>query len=185
MINLPTTLTLTRIVIIPLLIAAFYLPVWWNGLLAAVIFVLAAVTDVFDGYLARRTQQTTRFGAFLDPVADKLIVAAALALIIERAGTWVVTVPALVIIAREITVSALREWMAEVGGSRALAVTFLAKLKTFVQMAAIIALLLHQPMLGLPVFTVGLVLLYVSAVLTVWSMLSYLIAARRHVRTGA
>ena len=180
MINLPTALTLIRIAIIPLMIAAFYLPVWWSGLLAAALFVLAAVTDWFDGYLARRTHQTTRFGAFLDPVADKLLVAAALALIIERAETWLVTVPALIIIAREITVSALREWMAEVGGSKALAVTALSKLKTAVQMTAIAGLLLRQPLLGLPVFAVGLGLLYLSAILTVWSMFSYLLAARRH-----
>ncbi len=182
MVNLPTVLTLMRIVVIPLLVAGFYLPVWWNGLLAAAIFVFAAGTDAVDGYLARRTRQTTRFGAFLDPVADKLIVAAALALVIERAETWVVTVPALVIIAREITVSALREWMAEVGGARAVAVTFLGKLKTTVQMAAITALLLRQPLFGLPVFAVGLGLLYLSAVLTVWSMFTYLLAARRHFR---
>ena len=175
MINLPTLLTLARIVAIPLLVVVFYLPAWWSGPAAAVIFALAALTDVFDGYLARRTRQTTRFGAFLDPVADKLIVVAALALIIEQNGSWFVTVPALVIIAREITVSALREWMAEVGGSRKVAVGFLGKLKTGVQMTAIAALLLNQPM-----FVAGLALLYVSVVLTVWSMLIYLVAARRY-----
>lgn len=180
MINLPTVLTLARIVVIPLLIVAFYLPVWWGEALAAAIFVFAAITDALDGYLARRTRQTTRFGAFLDPVADKLIVAAALALIIERSESWVVTVPALAIIAREITVSALREWMAEVGGGKAVAVAFWGKLKTVVQMLAITALLLHQPVLGVPVFSIGLGLLYLSVVLTVWSMFTYLLAARRH-----
>ncbi len=183
MINLPTVLTLTRIVLIPLLIVAFYLPLWWSGPAAAAVFTLAALTDALDGYLARRTRKTTRFGAFLDPVADKLIVAAALVLVIERAETWVVTVPALVIIAREIAVSALREWMAEVGDSRAVAVTFLGKLKTVMQMAAIIALLLNQPVFGLPAFEIGVLLLYTSAILTVWSMLVYLLAARRHFPT--
>ena len=179
-INFPTLLTLMRIAFIPLIVVVFYLPVWWSNLAAAAIFGFAALTDAIDGYLARRTKQTTRFGAFLDPVADKLIVAAALVLIIEHAETWFVSVPALVIIAREITVSALREWMAEVGGARAVAVTFLGKLKTIVQMLALTALLVHQPLLGLPVFYIGLGLLYLAVVLTVWSMLAYLLAAYRH-----
>ena len=180
MINLPTLLTLMRIVFIPLMVVAFYLPVWWSHLTAAAIFMLAALTDVLDGYLARRTQQITRFGAFLDPVADKLIVAAALVLIIEQASVWFVSIPALVIIAREITVGALREWMAEVGGGSAVAVTFLGKLKTILQMLAITVLLLDQTLLGVPTFSIGLVLLYLSVVMTVWSMLSYLLAASRH-----
>ena len=183
MINLPTILTLMRIVVIPLLVVAFYLPVWWSGLATAAIFALAAVTDVLDGYLARRTRQTTRFGAFLDPVADKLIVTAALVLIIERESSWGTTIPALVIIAREVTVSALREWMADVGSKEAVTVTFLGKLKTTLQMVAITALLLHQPVFGLPVFTIGLALLYASVVLTVWSMFNYLMASRRHFLT--
>ena len=178
--NLPTALTWLRIACIPLLIAAFYAPTPWSGVVSAAIFALAAITDAADGYLARLTRQTTRFGAFLDPVADKLIVAAALALVIERAESWVVTLPALVIIAREITVSALREWMAEVGGGDAIAVIWWGKLKTAVQMVAITALLLNQPLFGVSAFGVGLGLLYLSVLLTVWSMFIYLAAARRH-----
>ena len=181
MFNVAIMLTWMRIILIPLLIVVFYLPIQFSGLFASMVFIVAAVTDVLDGYLARRTQQVTRFGAFLDPVADKLIIATALALIIEHAGTWVVTMPALVIISREIAVSALREWMAEIGGSQVVAVTFLGKLKTTIQMIAIAILLLQDSMFGLPTFTIGLILLYLAMLLTIWSMLTYLLMAYRHI----
>ena len=174
-VNLPTALTLVRVVLVPLLLVFFYLPTDWSNMLAAAVFALAAMTDMLDGYLARQLSQVTRLGAFLDPVADKLIVVTALVLIVEDAASWTVTLPALVIVAREITVSALRGWMAEIGQPDIVAVNFWGKLKTFLQMFAIIALLLQQPFFG-----AGLVLLYLAAALTVWSMLAYLMAARRH-----
>lgn len=183
MINFPTMLTLARIVMIPLLVVVFYLPTQWGGALAAGLFLLAALTDALDGYLARHMLQTTRFGAFLDPVADKLMITTALALVIEHAASWSVTVSALIIIAREITVSALREWMSEVGNASIVAVGFWGKLKTVAQVVAIAVLLLERSVPALPVLEVGLVLLYLAVILTVWSMSVYLLAAYRHFRS--
>lgn len=173
-------LTLARIVLIPVLIVVFYLPTRWGGAIAAALFVLAAITDILDGYLARHMLQSTRFGAFLDPVADKLIITASLVLIIEHATSWAITVPALIIIAREITVSALREWMGEVGDAGVVAVSFWGKLKTVAQMVAIPVLLLERSVPDLLLFEVGLVLLYLAVVMTIWSMFTYLLAAYRH-----
>lgn len=136
---------------------------------AAAFFALAAVTDWLDGYLARRWNQSTPFGAFLDPVADKLMVAVALALLIERFDTWVLTLPALVIIGREIVISALREWMAEMGKRGAVAVSWIGKLKTTLQMVAILVLLAFPP--GHMIADVGIITLYGAAALTLWSMI--------------
>lgn len=176
--NIPNSLTLFRIALIPVFVVAFYLPWQWSNLLAAVIFVVAGLTDWLDGYLARKLEQSTPFGAFLDPVADKLMVAIALALLIEQQASLVFTIPAMVIIGREILISALREWMAEIGKRSSVAVSYIGKLKTTAQMVSITLLLAAGP--KLPAFLVpsGYILLYVAAALTMWSMVSYLKAAR-------
>ncbi len=181
--NLPNSLTWLRILLIPLFVAVFYLPDGWLpkgtiNLTATLIFALAAVTDWLDGWLARRLNQMSAFGAFLDPVADKLMVAAALIVLVDldRAGVDV----ALIIIGREIAISALREWMAKVGRADNVAVSFIGKLKTTAQMIAILMLLYHEPILGWPhTGQIGRLLLYLAAVLTLWSMLHYLFLAWR------
>jgi CDP-diacylglycerol--glycerol-3-phosphate 3-phosphatidyltransferase len=182
--NAPNVLTVLRILLIPVFILAYYLPYPWAPGLAAILFVAAAITDWLDGYLARRLNQYSRFGAFLDPVADKLIVAAALVLLTadDRILDQVLdhrlfTVVVVIILGREITVSALREWMAELGERARVAVSFLGKLKTTGQMIAIPFLLYREPLLGLPVLRLGEILLYAAAALTLWSMLIYLRAA--------
>ncbi len=176
--NIPNLLTLARIIFIPLLVMLFYLPFAWSMPLAACLFGLAAVTDWLDGYLARRWNQSTPFGAFLDPVADKLMVAVALALLIERFDTLWLTLPALVIIGREIVISALREWMAEMGKRGMVAVSWIGKIKTALQMVALLVLLAFPP--GHPLALMGVVTLYVAAMLTLWSMYAYLRAAWPH-----
>ena len=182
--NAPNILTLLRIVLIPVFIATYYLPVAWGPLLTTALFVAAALTDWLDGYLARRLNQTSAFGAFLDPVADKLMVASALVLLAAdpeiRVRVWderLFAVVVIIIISREITVSALREWMAELGKRASVAVSFIGKFKTGSQMLAIPFLLYQQPLMGLPVFQIGEFLLYLAAALTLWSMLAYLKAA--------
>jgi CDP-diacylglycerol--glycerol-3-phosphate 3-phosphatidyltransferase/cardiolipin synthase len=155
----------------------FYLDTRWAPYAAAVTFSAAAVTDWLDGYLARRWGQTSPLGAFLDPVADKLMVAVALVLLVQTdPRTWL-ALPAIVIIGREITVSALREWMAEIGARAQVAVSHVGKFKTIAQMVSIILLLLHDSAIGPLVYNLGLVLLYVAAGLTLWSMVIYLRAA--------
>ncbi|OSM96025.1 MULTISPECIES: CDP-diacylglycerol--glycerol-3-phosphate 3-phosphatidyltransferase [Lonsdalea] len=173
--NIPTWLTLFRVALIPFFVLAFYLPVAWAPLACAVIFVGAAVTDWFDGFLARRWKQTTRFGAFLDPVADKVMVAVALVLVAEHYHSWWITLPAATMIAREIIISALREWMAEIGKRSSVAVSWIGKVKTTAQMLALFALLWRPDMW---VQGVGVAALYVAAVLTFWSMFQYLNASR-------
>ena len=170
MFNLPNSLTLLRVALIPLLVIVFYLPWQWSYLASAAIFGLAAITDWLDGYLARKLGQETNFGAFMDPVADKLIVAVALIILLERHATLIFAVPTMVIIGREIVISALREWMAELGKRTSVAVSYIGKVKTTLQMIAIIALLLFNPEM-FPVFSVAAqILLYAAAVLTLWSM---------------
>lgn len=173
--NIPNILTLARIVFIPLLVILFYLPYAWSLLLTAALFGLAALTDWLDGYLARRWDQSTPFGAFLDPVADKVMVAVALALLIERFETPLLTLPALVIIGREIVISALREWMAEMGKRNNVAVSWVGKIKTTLQMIALLLLLSSMP--GSLIANLGIITLYFAAGLTLWSMLLYLRAA--------
>ena len=175
--NIPNTLTWARIALIPLFVGVFYLPEHWLGpaaqnLVATVIFLVAAITDWFDGYLARSLGQTSAFGAFLDPVADKLMVAAALILLVQLAR--VDAIVAVVMIGREITISALREWMARVGQSASVAVATIGKFKTAAQMTAIPMLLYHDRILFLNIELIGTVLIYVAAVLTLWSMVYYL-----------
>jgi len=176
-VSIPNFLTLLRIALIPVLIGVFYLPFSWTNILSTAVFALAAITDWFDGYLARRWNQTSAFGAFLDPVADKLVVAVALVLLVEKHPTPWMVLPAAVIIGREITVSALREWMAELGQRAKVAVSNIGKIKTTAQMAALLMLLYHKPLFGLPIYQIGYLLLYISAILTLWSMFVYLRAA--------
>ncbi len=180
--NAPNILTLLRIVAIPVFIAIFYLPYAWAPAATVILFVLAALTDWLDGFLARRLNQSSPFGAFLDPVADKLMVASALVLLaadadIEVFDRRLFAIVVLIIIGREITVSALREWMAELGERARVAVSFLGKLKTGSQMVAIPFLLYREPLLGLPVLRIGELLLYGAAGLTLWSMVIYIRAA--------
>ena len=173
--NLPNLLTISRIALIPFFVLFFYLPVEWGMLAATLIFMLAAFTDWLDGFLARRWQQTSALGAFLDPVADKLMVATALVLIVQADPEFWLALPAVVIIGREITISALREWMAEMGSRASVAVSYIGKIKTTAQMAAIVGLLAFPP--GVVWANVAIALLYVAAVLTLWSMFLYLKAA--------
>ncbi len=173
--NIPNLLTVFRIAMIPVCVALYYLPFEWAYWAAALVFVLAAVTDWFDGYLARRLDQSTPFGAFLDPVADKLIVAAALVVLVHAYSSIWLTLPAIVIVGREIVISALREWMAEIGKRASVAVSMIGKLKTFVQMVAITVLLASPP--GTVTGVIGLIMLFGAAVLTLWSMIVYLRAA--------
>ncbi|APR05258.1 CDP-diacylglycerol--glycerol-3-phosphate 3-phosphatidyltransferase [Thauera chlorobenzoica] len=175
--NIPNALTWARIALIPIFVGVFYLPDNWmpvasKNLVATGIFIAAAVTDWFDGYLARALGQTSAFGAFLDPVADKLMVAAALILLVQLAR--VDALIAVVIIGREITISALREWMARVGQSASVAVAYVGKLKTAAQMVAIPLLLFNAPLLGIDLRLIGEILIYVAAALTLWSMGYYL-----------
>jgi len=175
--TLPTLLTLFRIVLIPVFVVVFYWNAPWAHVVAAVIYALASITDWFDGWLARVLGQESAFGAFLDPVADKLMVAVAIVVLVETHPSLLVTLPALIIISREITVSALREWMAELGNRTAVKVSFIGKAKTTAQMFSLFLMIWEQPLWGLPVFEIGLVLFYVSALLTLYSMMLYLRAA--------
>lgn len=175
--TIPNILTLLRIALIPLLFVVYFSSLDNAKPIAAIIFIAAAITDWLDGYLARKLQQSSAFGAFLDPVADKLIVCIALVLVLYKHPSMFVLVPSLVIIGREITVSALREWMAELGRRGKVAVSNLGKLKTTVQMISITLLLWHESILGLPIYAIGQYLLALAAVLTVISMLDYLTAA--------
>jgi len=181
--NIPILLTWLRIILIPLLIAVYYVPETWvqtvgRDLAATLIFVVAAVTDWLDGYLARRWQQTSAFGAFLDPVADKLMVAAALIVLVQLGRLDAIL--AMIIIGREITISALREWMARIGAHKSVAVSMIGKIKTTAQMIAIPMLLYFSPLRGIDVFQVGTWLIYVAAVLTLWSMGYYMRMAWPH-----
>jgi cardiolipin synthase len=177
-------LTWARIAMVPLVVGVFYLPDAWiaptvKNITACALFTLAAITDAFDGYLARRYGQTSQLGAFLDPVADKLMVCAALIVLLDLGR--VDKLVALVIIGREIAVSALREWMAQIGASRSVAVSSLGKVKTVAQMIAIPVLLFHDPLFGvIDVRPIGIVLIYVAAILTTYSMLYYLKQAWPH-----
>jgi CDP-diacylglycerol--glycerol-3-phosphate 3-phosphatidyltransferase/cardiolipin synthase len=184
--NIPTALTWLRIILIPVFVAVYYFPEAWlsasaKNWTAMSVFSVAAITDWFDGYLARRWGQTSAFGAFLDPVADKLMVAAALIVLVwlDSADSWL----AIIIIGREIAISALREWMALLGETKSVAVAFIGKVKTAAQMTAIIALLLWQPVIpGLSTRWLGTIALWIAAILTLWSMFHYLKLAAPHFR---
>jgi len=173
--NLPNALTWLRILMIPAIIAMFYLlPHRWGDPAACAAFALAGITDSLDGYYARKLGQTSRLGAFLDPVADKLIVAAALILIVSRDPRWFMAIGAIVIIGREIAISALREWMAEIGARGKIKVSALGKYKTIMQIVGLSFLLFRQPLFRLPIYDMGIVLTAVAVVLTLWSMVGYL-----------
>lgn len=187
MYNLPNILTLVRIAIIPFLVVVFYIPEWGH-VTAAIIFAIACFTDWLDGYLARSLKQSTKLGAFLDPVADKLMVSIVLVLIVGEpqfqyvslpkavysVPVAVLTIPAAIIVSRELIVSALREWMAEIGKRTSVAVSHLGKIKTTVQMIALVILIYCNPRTNAFIAITGYILLYVAAVLTIWSMVIYL-----------
>jgi CDP-diacylglycerol--glycerol-3-phosphate 3-phosphatidyltransferase len=186
--TLPNILTWIRIAAIPLIIVLFYAPYHWSDPAAGLLFAAAGVTDSLDGYLARRLGQTSRLGAFLDPVADKLVVAVALVLLLSKdvpallgvsAGTArvVLALTAIVIVGREIAISALREWMAEIGARRKVAVSKIGKYKTILQIVGLSMMLFRWDLLGLPIYAAGMALTLIAAVLTLWSMVVYLRAA--------
>ena len=178
--NIPNILTSIRIVLIPIFVMIFYLPIRAAHLIAALVFALACLTDWWDGYLARRLKQVTKLGRFLDPVADKLIIVMALILIIQLPYLHYLAVPAMVIIGREIVVSALREWMAKIGQHAHVAVVTIAKWKTLCQMVAIFCLLAYHPQGSLIILITGYVTLYIAVLLTLWTMCIYLYAARKN-----
>jgi len=172
--SIPNLLTFLRILIIPLLVFVYYYPPNVIGMrLAALLFAIAAITDWLDGYLARKLNQTSKLGAFLDPIADKLIVVTVLVMIADEFGKLSILIPALIIIGREIAVSGLREWMSELGYPGSVSVSMLGKIKTTAQMMALLLLLYRYDIFGIPIFDIGVVLLYLAATLTLWSMLVY------------
>lgn len=176
LLNIPIMLTYLRIVAIPVVVALHYLDYPFT---TAFVFGMAAFTDWADGYLARKWGQESRFGAFLDPVADKLIVAVALILVVDAQNSMWVAIAAAIIICRELLISALREWMAEVGQRSKVAVAMVGKVKTGAQMTSLICLLYDKPLFGLPTHEIGLALLALATVLTIWSMIQYLADAFR------
>ena len=182
--NIPNILTLLRILLIPFFFVVYILDAKWSNQLATFIFVVAAITDWLDGYMARRLNQYTTFGAFLDPVADKLIVATALVLLAtdDNVLNLVYSVPLFaasvaIIIGREIVISALREWMAELGKRASVAVSYIGKVKTTLQLIAISLLIYQEPLFGIPIFELGEIMLFLAAGLTLYSMFVYLKAA--------
>jgi CDP-diacylglycerol--glycerol-3-phosphate 3-phosphatidyltransferase len=172
--NIPNVLTLLRIILIPVFVLVFYAPFSWSNLVSTAVFGLAAATDWLDGYLARRLKQLSVFGAFLDPVADKLMIAIALVVLVQKNPTVLFVIPAAIIVGREIVISALREWMSEIGERTRVAVSVIGKIKTAAQMVAILLLLYEHPLGAFPTHFVGLALIYVAATLTLWSMVVYL-----------
>jgi len=175
--TIPNIITFSRILLIPIFVFIFYLPAQWSYMCAAVIFAMAGATDWLDGYLARKLNQSTKLGAFLDPVADKLMVVTAIVLLVEvHANPWL-AIPSIVIIGREVAVSALREWMAEIGERANVAVSSIGKVKTTVQIIAITLLLAHKPDFANPLVIIAYSLYYVATTLTLWSMVLYVKAA--------
>ncbi len=172
--NLPNALTWARIAAIPLIVVLFYMPYPWADPAAGLLFVAAGITDSLDGYFARRFGQISRLGAFLDPVADKLIVAVALVLLVSKDPHTLIVLTAAIIIGREITISALREWMAEIGARRKVAVSQLGKYKTVLQIIGLSMMLYRWPLLGLPTYRVGVWMTMIAAAATLVSMAAYL-----------
>ena len=175
--TLPTAITLFRIVLIPLFVIVFYLPFSWTNIAGAAIFFVACVSDWVDGYLARSMKLESPFGAFLDPVADKLIVVVIIVLLVQANPSIYVALPSVIIVAREISISALREWMAQIGSSATLKVSFIGKAKTMAQMWALGFMVFRDPFLGLPIFEIGLAIYYLAAILNIVSMVIYMRAA--------
>jgi len=175
--NIATSLTWFRIAAIPLIAVVFYWSSPWARPAAAVVFLLAAITDGLDGYVARRLKQTSKFGEFLDPVADKMMVSTALILLVQADPRVIVATLAAIIIGREIAVSALREWMAGLGTRHRVAVSGYGKLKTIMQMTGLCCMLFATPIFGLPIYELGVLFLVLAAGLTIWSMIGYIRAA--------
>ena len=176
-ITIPTAITLFRIVLIPLFVLVFYLPFAWANLVAAAIFAIASFSDWVDGYLARVLKQESVFGAFLDPVADKLMVVVAIVLLVQAHPTLYVVLPSIIIVAREISISALREWMAELGKSATVKVSFVGKAKTSAQLFSLFLMIYEEPIGEIPVYQIGLGFYFLAAFLTIASMFIYLRAA--------
>jgi len=175
--NLPNILTVSRVVLIPVMLIFFYLPFEWNRIAACTVFFFASITDFFDGYFARKHKTFSKFGAFLDPVADKLTVTTALIILLQDNPSIPMMIATAVIVGRELTISALREWMADLGERTTVNVAYIGKVKTLFQMFAIGFLLYQNALWGIPVYTIGLTLLYIATALTIWSMYVYLRAA--------
>lgn len=175
--NLANFLTLLRIAAIPVVVICFYSPIEYARPIAAVLFGLAAVTDIIDGWVARKFGQMSRFGEFLDPVADKLMVAIILVMLVQAESNWFEDIIAMIIIGREITISALREWMATIGERANVKVDITGKIKTTLQMFGIGFMVYQNDFMGIPVYTIGFVLLVLAAIMTIWSMIVYLRAA--------
>jgi CDP-diacylglycerol--glycerol-3-phosphate 3-phosphatidyltransferase/cardiolipin synthase len=175
--NFANFLTLLRIAAIPVVVVCFYSPLDYARPIAAVLFGMAAVTDIIDGWVARRFGQMSRFGEFLDPVADKLMVAIVLVMLVQAESGWFEDIIAMIIIGREITISALREWMATIGERANVKVDITGKIKTTLQMFGIAFMVYQNDLFGLPIYTIGFVLLVLAAVMTIWSMIVYLRAA--------
>jgi CDP-diacylglycerol--glycerol-3-phosphate 3-phosphatidyltransferase len=173
--SIPNILSFVRLILIPFFVAAFYLPYDWSAFVAALIFFVAGLTDWFDGFLARKLNQTTRFGAFIDPVADKVMVAVAMVMVVDYYHSVWVTIPAITMISREIIISALREWMAEIGKRSSVKVSWIGKVKTASQMLSLLLLLWHPNQWAL---WIGYITLYIAMILTYWSMYIYLKAAK-------
>ncbi|MCW8092381.1 CDP-diacylglycerol--glycerol-3-phosphate 3-phosphatidyltransferase [Alteromonas sp. ASW11-130] len=185
--TVPNLITLFRVILIPVFVVVYFLDWHWAKQAGAFIFWLAAITDWFDGYLARKLQQSTPFGAFLDPVADKLIVAAALLMITHTYQSVWITIPAIILMVREVYISALREWMGQIGMSEQVKVSFIGKAKTMAQMLALIGLLSElETFMGVTIYwvTLGHILLYLAAILSLWSMVVYSAAAGKHLKSG-
>ena len=175
--NLANILTLLRIAAIPVVVICFYSPIPYARPIAAVLFGLAAITDWIDGWVARKYGQTSRFGEFLDPVADKLMVSIVLVMLVQADSGWFEDIIAMIILGREITISALREWMATIGERANVKVTMAGKVKTALQMFGIAFMVYHNDMFGIPIYTLGFALLVLAAIMTIWSMIIYLRAA--------
>ncbi|MDH5356646.1 MAG: CDP-diacylglycerol--glycerol-3-phosphate 3-phosphatidyltransferase [Gammaproteobacteria bacterium] len=175
--TLPTAITLFRIALIPVFVVAFYLPYAWANLAAAAIFALASISDWVDGYLARMLKQESSFGAFLDPVADKLMVVVAIVLIVQAHPSIYIAVPSIIIVAREISISALREWMSELGSSTSVQVSFVGKAKTTAQLFSLVLMIYAEPVEQIPIFEIGLGFYYLAVIFTIVSMFIYLRAA--------
>ena len=175
--NLANFLTLLRIAAIPVVVVCFYSPLDYARPIAAILFGLAAITDMIDGWVARKFGQMSRFGEFLDPVADKLMVSIVLVMLVQAESGWFEDIIAMIIIGREITISALREWMATIGERANVKVSAAGKVKTTLQMFGIAFMVYQNDLLGLPIYTIGFVLLVLAAIMTIWSMMIYLRAA--------
>jgi CDP-diacylglycerol--glycerol-3-phosphate 3-phosphatidyltransferase len=182
--TIPTLITLFRILMIPVMVLLFYSEHRLSNIFATAVFVGGALTDGLDGWIARRYEMYSAFGAFLDPVADKLAVTVALFLVVQYHHTVLIALLAAIIVSREITISALREWMAQIGAHGLVKVAVLGKLKTIVQMVAISCLIFREPLLGLPIFLIGEIMLFITAALTLWSGLDYMRAAWPRMKKG-